>query len=197
MEFTPEYLSNLETDDLVKTANLHFGLGVNKHYQRHDLINMILQSSRKFKGQAGIRVVSKGDSSPVPPGHVKVRVQPGKYDKVPRPIIVGHQFKMASIPVNRDVIIPNKYLTCLQDALGDTFFQDPDDPDRELVIQAEHAYSFSILERGPEIAPEPEFVPEPDDDPFGDVEAEDGGTAAIPSISAITPTAGIATGNIG
>ena len=142
-------LAKLTTVELVKHANENFGLKVNKDYAKADLINMIIQSQRKFKGNAGIRVLDEGDTRKVPPGYVKIRVRPGKYDRTPRPIIIGHQFKLCSVPVNRDVIIPAKYLVCFEDAVQDTYFQDEDTG--EFVCQPEHAYSFSILERGPEI----------------------------------------------
>lgn len=143
-----ETLQKLNIKELVAYANSTFGLNVTKDYQKNDLINMIEQSQRKFKGNAGIRVLSKGDTSACPPGFIKIRVQPGKYDKTPRPIIIGHNFKLCSVPVNKDVMLPAKYLVCLSDAVQDTYFQTEEG---EFVCQPEHAYSYSVLEIGPEI----------------------------------------------
>jgi len=143
-------LNKLNMTELVSYANSTFGLNVNKDYQKTDLINMIVQSQRKFKGNAQIRVLDKGDTSTeTPPGHVKIRVSPGKYDRTPRPIIIGHQFKLCSVPVNKDVIIPAKYLVCFEDAVQDVYFQDEET--KEFVCQSEHAYAYSVLDRGPEI----------------------------------------------
>lgn len=142
-------LKKLTIQELVDHANSNFGLHVTKDYAKGDIINMIMQSQRKFKGNAGIRVLAKGDTTKCPPGHVKIRIRPGKYDRTPRPVIIGHQFKLASVPVNKDVILPIKYLVCFEDAVQDTYFQEEDS--KELVCQPEHAYSFSILERGPDL----------------------------------------------
>lgn len=142
-------LEKFTKKELITYANQTFGLHVNMDHEKADLINMIVQSERKFKGNAGIRVLEKGDTSKVPPGHVKIRVSPGKYDRTPRPVIIGHQFKLCSVPVNKDVIIPAKYLVCFEDAVQDTYFQDEETG--EFVCQPEHAYAYSVLERGPEI----------------------------------------------
>lgn len=149
-------LKKLNIAELVEYGNQNLGLGVTKDYAKGDIINMILQGQRKFKGNAAIRVLSDGDTSKVPPGMIKIRVRPGKYDRIPRPVIIGHQFKLCSVPVNRDVLIPAKYLVCFEDAVQDVYFQqDNDDGTKEFVCQKEHAYSYSVLERGPEI-PKPE-----------------------------------------
>lgn len=142
-------LEKLTIAELVAHANSNFGLNVNKDFSKPDLINMILQSQRKFKGNAGIRVMDAGDKSATPPGHIKIRVRPGKYDRTPRPVIIGHQFKLCSVPVNKDVILPAKYLACFEDAVQDTYFQDEET--KEFVCQPEHAYSYSVLDRGPEL----------------------------------------------
>jgi len=143
-------LESMDIEQLVVYANMNYGLEVNKAFAKHDLINMIDAAQRKFKGNENIRVVNADDVGKVGPGMVKIRVQPGKYDVVPRPIVVGLNFKLATIPVNRDVIIPAKYLVCLEDAVQDTFHQHKNDHgELETVIQQEHAYAYSILERGP------------------------------------------------
>ena len=146
-------LEGMTHEELIAYGNLNYGLNVNKGFAKPDLISMISRSQQQFKGNDQIQVVNASDNSKsVPPGFVKIRVQPGKYDKIPRPVVIGLNFKLATIPVNRDVIIPAKYLVCLEDAIQDTLHQYSDDMG-ELVteIQQEHCYAFSILERGPEI----------------------------------------------
>jgi hypothetical protein len=144
-----EELEQLSITDLVMYANLNFGLGVTKDYNQFDIINQIEQSQRKFKGNALMRVVDEGDDGPVGPGMMKIRVRPGKHDRIPRPVIVGHQFKIASVPVNRDVIMPARYLVCFEDAVQDVYFTD--ELTKEWVCQQEHAYSYSVLEMGPKV----------------------------------------------
>jgi hypothetical protein len=146
MHFNREDMEGMNVPDLVAHANLTYGLGVNKDYQKHDLINMIEQSQRKFKGNAGIRVLNPDEEMEVPPGYMKVRIRPNKHDRIPRPAIIGHQFKVCSVPVNKDVIIPQKYLPCFEDAIIDVYFTDP--ATNEFVCQREHTYSYSILEMG-------------------------------------------------
>jgi hypothetical protein len=153
MALDRQALEELSHEELVAYANINYGLEVNKGYSVPDLISMISRTQQQFKGNDSIKVVNARDThTEVPPGHVKIRVQPGKYDRIPRPVVIGLNFKLATIPVNKDVIIPEKYLVCLQDALQDTLHQYKDEQG-ELVteILQEHAYAFSILERGPAI----------------------------------------------
>lgn len=152
-----DQLAQMEMPDLVRYANEHFGLGVTKDYNKFDIINQIEQSMRKFKGNAMMRVVGDGDKGPVPPGMMKIRLRPGKHDRIPRPVIVGHQFKIASVPVNRDVIMPAKYLVCFEDAVQDVYFTD--EVTKEWVCQEEHAYSYSVLEMGPPAIPRAQARP--------------------------------------
>lgn len=144
--YSREELEAMDEMDLISYANLNYGLGVNKEMPKYELVNLLDRTQRKFKGNENVRVLRRGEEYTCRPGEVRIRCRPGKHDKVPRPIIVGHQFKIASIPINVDVIIPAKYLTCLQDAVQDTYFQDPET--RELIRQEEYTYDFTILERG-------------------------------------------------
>lgn len=143
---TVEELEAMTKKELVAYANLQFGLGVNANYNKAELVKLIERTQRSYKGNEGVRVVKEGSNDRCRPGEVKVRLRPGKYDKVPRPVIVGHNFKLAAIPVNQDVIMPAKYLQCLQDAQQDVYFQDPET--NELMQQKEYTYDFTVLERG-------------------------------------------------
>lgn len=154
-----EEMEALDSQELINYANLNFGLGVNKDYNRFDIINQVEQAQRKFKGNATMRVVGEGDDGRVGPGMMKIRIRPGKYDRIPRPVIIGHQFKIASVPVNRDVIMPARYLVCFEDAVQDTYFTD--EVTQEWVCQQEHAYSYSVLEMGPKVGTKPKALKPP------------------------------------
>jgi hypothetical protein len=145
MSYKQWELDRMNKMELVKEANSRYGLGVNKGFKKADLVQMIMSAQKKFTGNSEVSVAQTSDAE-VPPGYVKLRVRPNKYDKTPRPAIIGHNFKMVSIPVNKDVIMPAKYLSCLEDAVQDTYFQDPET--REMVKSTEHTYPYSILEWG-------------------------------------------------
>lgn len=149
-EFTRDDLEEMDHPSLVLFARLNYNLDLSTaSHPRDECIKMIMNANRRFKGNADMQVVEMGAKAEVPPGHVKIRVSPGNHNPNARPIVVGLNFKMASIPCNKDVILPNKWLPCLQDAIQEKYFVKRGvDGKEELVSAPEHSYPFSILERG-------------------------------------------------
>ena len=109
-----------------------------------------MSAARKYKGNSAMRVVKDEDKTKCPADHVKIRVSAGKYNPNQRPIIVGLNFEMASIPCNKDIIMHKKWLTCLNDAVRTNYFVDKTGVEETLGYQYEHQYPFSVLDRGPE-----------------------------------------------
>lgn len=144
-------LSDMGHGELVLFARLNYGYTdiSTKTTPKEDLIELIMNAARKFKGNAEMKVVDMGQEVEVPPGYIKIRVQGGKYNPNNRPIPVGLNFVMATIPVNKDVIMDEKWLVCLKDAVRTEYFTDRSDPtDITLGWNESHSYPYSILERG-------------------------------------------------
>jgi len=150
-------LEQMDHQSLIMFARLQYDLQLNaKQNPKGEVIDMLMAAARKFKGNATMRVQAENDKNKVPVDHVRVRVSAGKYNPNQRPIIVGLNFEMASIPCNKDIIMHKKWLTCLEDAVRTNYFVDKSGPEETLGYQNEHTYPFSVLERGPESIPESE-----------------------------------------
>lgn len=146
---TREALSEMDHPSLVMFAKLNYGMNVStKSNPPGELIEMIMNAARKFKGNAEMKVVNMNEEVEVPPGYVKVRVSGGKYNPNNRPIPIGLNFRMATVPVNKDVVMHEKWLPCLQDAVRTEYYVDSSGPSEELGFQEIHSYPFSIIERG-------------------------------------------------
>ena len=138
-------------EGLVLFARMNYGLAnvSTKSHPREELENLIMNAARKYKGNAEMRVVEMNEEVEVPPNYVKIRVSPGDYNPNQRPIPLGMNFKMATIPCNKDVVMHTKWLPCLQDAVQTKYYVYKSNPSREsLGWMEQHSYPFSILERG-------------------------------------------------
>jgi len=145
-----QILSDMTHESLVLFARLNYGMQVSTQTStKGDLVELVMNTARRLKGNAEMKVVDMDGEVEVPPGYVKVRIQGGKYNPNNRPVPVGLNFKMATIPVNKDVVMHEKWLTCLKDAVRTEYFTDRSDPTREtLGSQEAHSYPYSVLERG-------------------------------------------------
>jgi len=111
-------LLKLTVAELSSMARNLYGLNVGGATAKKELIDLIVNATQKFKGNADIQVVSEdAQDEEVPKGYVKIRVSAGPLNPRNRPIIIGLNFKMASLPVNQPIVMPGKWLTCLQDAV--------------------------------------------------------------------------------
>lgn len=144
---TQDALKKLTAIELENMARSLYGLNISNGMDKAELINLIVNATQKYRGNADIKVVPENDSSvEVPKGYVKIRVSPGPHNPKNRPIPVGLNFKMATIPVNRDVVIPGKWMPCLEDAIESRATIGMDDSGRETLIWTDqHKYPFSIL----------------------------------------------------
>ena len=140
-------LKKLTTIELENMARGLYGLNISNGMTKKELVDIIVNASQKFRGNAEMTVVAKDDKTvEVPKGYVKIRVSPGPHNPKNRPIVVGLNFKMATIPVNRDIIMDGKWLTCLNDAIESKAVIGTDETGREtLMWQDQHKYPFTIL----------------------------------------------------
>jgi hypothetical protein len=147
-----EYLEGLDHEGVVMFARLNYGLAQisTKSNPKEEIVDIIMNAARKFQGNSEMSVHDMNTADvEVPPGYVKIRVQSGENNPNKRPIPIGLNFRMATIPVNKDVVMPDKWLPCLEDAVQTRYFIDKSDPNNEtLGWMEQHSYPFSILERG-------------------------------------------------
>ena len=140
-------LVKLNIPELETMAQQLFGLKLQRGLGKQELIDSILGVSAQAKGNREMKVVEKGAKVEVPPGYVKIRVSPGDHNPNHRPVPVGLNFRMALIPVNKDIVMPAKWLPCLQDAVTTKYAlqRNPDTGKEEFVAHEEHRYPFTIL----------------------------------------------------
>ena len=140
-------LSKMSKHELAKFAKTMYSLSLNPEQSHKDeMIDQLMSAIRRFQGNSDIRVVQQGDkTTEVPPGYVKIKVSPGDHNPHNRPVIVGLNFKMASIPVNKEVILPGKWMTCLEDAVERKYYVGRDETGETLDWTDQHKYPFSIL----------------------------------------------------
>ena len=150
-EISRDDLNEMDHPSLVMFAKLNYGFNVStKTHPREELVDIIMNAARKYRGNAEMKVTEPGAKSDVPPNHVKIRVTPGDYNPNSRPIPVGLNFRMATIPVNKDVVMHEKWLPCLQDAVETRYYIDRSGPEETLGWREQQKYPFTILERGPQ-----------------------------------------------
>lgn len=149
--FSREDLEEMDHPSLIMFGRLNYGLQLNINANpKTDCIERIMSAARKFKGNAEMTVVEKDASVEVPPGYVKIRVSPGEHNPNAHPIPIGLNFRLATIPVNMDVVMHKKWLPCLQDAVQTKYFikRDPTTGKESLESHPQHSYPFSILQVG-------------------------------------------------
>lgn len=146
-ELTRDTLAKLNVAELEAMSQQLFGLKLPRGLAKIELIDSILSASRQAQGNREMKVVEKDAKVEVPKGHVKIRVSPGDYNPNHRPIPVGLNFRMALIPVNKDIVMPAKWLPCLQDAVTTKYALTRNESTGrdELTAHEEHRYPFTIL----------------------------------------------------
>jgi hypothetical protein len=146
---TRELLEEMDHTSLVMFGKLNYNLPVAVSTNpRGEIIEMIMNAARRLKGNAEMSIVNMNEEVEVPPDYVKIRVSPGEHNPNMRPIPIGVNFKMATIPPNKDVVMHKKWLPALEDAVQTKYFVDRSGPEETLGWREEHTYPFSILERG-------------------------------------------------
>jgi hypothetical protein len=140
-------LVKMNKNELVQFARHSYDLNLNaEQTHKEELIDFIMSAARKFKGNAEMKYVRMNAPIDVPEGYVKVRVSPGDHNPNNRPVVVGLNFVMASVPVNMDVVMHGKWLTCLKDAVERKYFVSRQDNGREtLDYNDQHKHPYSIL----------------------------------------------------
>jgi hypothetical protein len=146
-EISRQSLEKLAKAEICNIGRLAYGINMNVNEPKKTLIDLVINAAHKFKGNAEMRVVEMNEEVEVPAGYVKIRVQPGDHNPNARPIIVGLNFKMASIPCNKDVVLHGKWLTCLEDAVETKYSvrKSTETGRDELVVNEQHKYPFSIM----------------------------------------------------
>lgn len=144
---SPETLKKLNKSELATLGRSLYGLNVSPATNSADeMRDLIVNASRKFKGNAEMKVLEQGEKAGVPPGHVKIKVNQGQHNPNEHPIPLGMNFRMATIPVNREVIMPGKWMPCLEDAVERRYsVRRGADGVEELAASDQHKYPFTLL----------------------------------------------------
>jgi hypothetical protein len=138
-----ERLNAMTKEELVTYANMTFGLNVNAKMNKSDLIGAIMRSEQRFGGNADLLV---GDSE-LPPGYAKLKINTTELNKAGRPVIVGLNGKMFSLPVGIEFGCPMPLVEILNNAVQYQYEQDP--ASLEMVRREVHSYPFTVLETAP------------------------------------------------
>ena len=148
VDVSRETLSKMNKTELCSYGRVVYGLPLHiDGTHKEEMIDQIMSAGRKFQGNQGMIAVKMDAEVDVPPGYVKIRVSPGEYNPNNRPVVVGLNFKMATIPVNMDVVMPGKWVVCLKDAVERRYFmtRDPASGKEFLETNDQHKHPFSIL----------------------------------------------------
>lgn len=149
---TRESLEQFSHIELITYARMQYDLKLDKDSTPYDeVLDIIVNAARRFKGNSQMTVVKRDDKRELGMGMVKVRVSPGPHNPNERPIIVGLNFEMASIPCNRDIIMDEKWLVCLQHAVRTNYRvgYNEETGKEGLMWNEENQYPYSVLDRGP------------------------------------------------
>ena len=140
-------LSKMNKNELVQFGRVSYSLSLNSEQtHKEELIDSIMSAARKFKGNIEMKAVRMNTPIDVPTGFVKVRVSPGDHNPNNRPVVVGLNFQMASIPVNMDVVMDGKWIPCLEDAVERKYYVKRGDNGREMLeSNDQHKHPYSIL----------------------------------------------------
>ena len=138
-----ERLRTMTKEELVIYGNMTFGLNVNARMNKEDLIGSILRSESKFGGNTDLLTAE----SSLPPGYAKIKLNKTEMNKSGRPIIVGIQGRMYSLPVGPAFGCPLPIVEVLENAVQYQYEQDP--ATNELVRREVHSYPFTVLETSP------------------------------------------------
>lgn len=140
-------LLKMNKNELSGYATTVYGLSINpEQTHKEEMVDFIMSAARKFKGNAAMKAVKMNTDVEVPEGYVKIRVSPGDHNPKSRPIVVGLNFDMATIPVNKDVVMHGKWVPCLEDAIERKYYVTRNEHGvEELDFNDQHKYPFSIL----------------------------------------------------
>lgn len=112
-------LEDLTKEQLMTIANEEFGLGVKPADNKEKITLAILERSGNQKKYG----TKKFDGFPredgvfeVPPKYAVIEIMPPQWDIHKRPVPLGHNGKFIYAPVERPIMIHEKYLNILRDA---------------------------------------------------------------------------------
>jgi hypothetical protein len=142
MNVKRELLEKMTKKDLIEHGNLTFGLSLNANHHKEDIVNAIERAGMRFRGNQDL---SAGDVE-LKPDYTKIRLSAGELNPTGRPVIVGLNGKMYSIPVGVEINVPNPLVEILSNAIKKVYKQDP--RTNELIVSEVNSYPFSIIARG-------------------------------------------------
>lgn len=138
-------LESMDKAELVTYANMTYGLNVNARTPKEELISNILRASQRYRGNSDIDMSDKV----LKPGYARIRLNKNELNKAGRPVIVGLNGTMYSLPVGPEFNCPLPLVAILNNAVQTQYEVDPGT--NELVPREIHAYPFVVLETSPAV----------------------------------------------
>lgn len=120
-----EELSQLDKDELIAIANEKFNLNADRRFKEDKLVDMILEQHWRGGGSSEDAAAEMDDDGAftVPPGAAVVELQAGPYNPYKRAIPLGVNGKFIYCPVEKPVVLKEKYLEVLRNARRGTVTQ--------------------------------------------------------------------------
>jgi hypothetical protein len=141
-EFT-EMLEGMTKQELVKYANMTFGLSLTARYAKHELVETIQQAQQKFQLNDNLQFGASLEEG-LKPGYAEIQLHRTELLKGLKAAIVGLNGKMASLPIGTKFGCPLEYVDILQNAVRMEYVQDTSVNPPELLENPVHAYPFTI-----------------------------------------------------
>ena len=138
-----EMLGGMTKQELVKYANMTFGLSLTAKYNKHELIEAISDASGKFRLNDQLQIGASLDSG-LKPGYAEIQLHRTELTKGLKSAIVGLNGKFASLPIGAKFGCPLEHVEILQNAVRIEYEQDTSVEPPELLQREVHSYPFTI-----------------------------------------------------
>lgn len=150
MEYDPsprdefaEMLEGMTKQELVKYANMTFGLSLTAKYAKHELITAIKDAQSKFRLNDNLQIGAALDDG-LKPGYAEIQLHRTELTKGLKSAIVGLNGNMASLPIGTKFGCPLEYVEILNNAVRHEYEQDTTVDPPELLRREVHSYPFTI-----------------------------------------------------
>lgn len=138
-----EMLEGMTKQELVKYANMTFGLSLTAKFAKHELVVAIKDAQGKFVGNETLQIGESLDEGLLP-GYAEIQLHRTELTKGLKSAIVGLNGKMASLPIGVKFGCPLEHVEILQNAVRYEYEQDTTVDPPELLKREVHSYPFTI-----------------------------------------------------
>ncbi len=140
-----EMLEGMTKQELVKYAQMTFGLSVTAKYSKPDLLLMVQDARRKFTMSDSLQIGDALENEGLKPGFAEIQIHRTELTKGLKAVIVGLNGKFASLPIgSKPFGCPLELVEILQHAVRIEYEQDTTVDPPELLEKEVHSYPFTI-----------------------------------------------------